>query len=92
MIPENMLSPAKNDKPVNELVNTYWLADFTGVLLAEMTPLISSNFFATVLAADFRLLRPPSNISLDFLEVRLLGLHTRKYNFFIFTLKFIFEN
>lgn len=47
---------------------------FTGVLVAEIASLISSNFFTTVVAADFRLLKPPSIISLDFFPVILVEL------------------
>lgn len=47
---------------------------FTGVLVAEIASLISSNFFTTVVAADFRLFKPPSIISFDFFPVKLVGL------------------
>lgn len=47
---------------------------FTGVLVAEMASFISSNFLTTVVAADFKLFRPPSIISFDFFPVKLDGL------------------
>jgi len=39
-----------------------------------MASFISSNFFATVVAADFKLFRPPRIISFDFFPVKLDGL------------------
>lgn len=39
-----------------------------------MASLISSNFLTTVVAADFKLFRPPSIISFDFFPVKLDGL------------------
>lgn len=48
------------------------------MLLAEIAPLISSNFLATDVAADFKLLSPPIMSSLDFFDVRLLGLGMTK--------------
>jgi len=44
---------------------------FVGVELAEITPLISSNFLVSELAADLMLLRLPWISSFDFLPVRL---------------------
>lgn len=45
-----------------------------GVLFADTASLISSNFLATDVAANFKLFSPPIRSSLDFFDVRLLGL------------------
>ena len=44
---------------------------FTGVVLADMAPLISSNLRVMELAANLMLLKLPCMISLDFLPVKL---------------------
>lgn len=44
---------------------------FVGVELADITPLISSNFLVSELAADLMLLRLPWINSFDFLPVKL---------------------
>lgn len=51
-----------------------------GVLFADTASLISSNFLATDVAANLRLFKPPIRSSLDFLEVKLLGLLIKKGN------------